>query len=459
LVAASALTLIATTLVAAPAGAGSSTSSPAKWGPLHLLAKQPVTTNVGVASTGLGMSVVAWKARRSDGTFQATADVRVPGATWSQPVLVNSVDENAAAVHLVAWGDGHVSVLWETSTGQDKWTIKMRTVGASGNLGPISTLRTTAYAYPGYQADINDAGAIALSWENGDHTDRVAVRRANGSWQIPVPVPVVSPGPSYRFISNPRDMFISDSGHISVVAWGRLPGTAGNAIWLEDLASDGTWRSTRIGPTNAARLGYDWVPESQFASNPDGDFAAVWPQQDPQSHQWTTLFAYRRAGGILGQAQVLGHYRCDYFYRSCADTAVSDSGQAIVAWPRSAQDVDIEVARSSATGQLGAPQRVFTVAWNHAYNGVAVEANAAGDATVNFTGGTRQVIYQEFVRCAAGHPCASAVARQGGPSWLDVLHFAIGVDGATTATWVSGCSGGEGCRPNRVWARRLTAVG
>ncbi len=206
-------------------------------------------------------------------------------------------------------------------------------------------------------------------------------------------------------------------------------------------------------------LGYDWVPESQFTGNPAGDFAAVWSQQDPQTHAWTTLFAYRESGADLGQPQVLGHYRCDYLYTSCGDTALADSGHAIVTWPRAGQDVDIRVARTSLAGRLGAAQKVFTVDWASIYSGVDVQANAAGDATVNLVGGNKQIIDQVFVRCPGGQACAPAVIKQNDPSWLDALSIAVSPSGATTATWVSGCAGGEACRPNHVWARRLMGAG
>lgn len=460
LVAAPAIGLLAPFLLAVTPTADASEARPTTpWGPAYLLYDEQVSANIDVATTGKAMNVVAWRARRSDGTFQATAAVQLPGGPWGAPIPVNAATENAVSVQAVAWGAGNVSVLWERRAAQDSWTFKMRTVDANGDWGQITKLRTATYAFDGYQVDINDAGAVALGWENGDHQARVAVRRAKGSWDLPEAIPVVSPGSSFQYIANPRDLFISNAGKVSVIPWGHLSGTSGNALWLEDLKSDGSWASTRIGPTGGDRLTYNWVPESQFAANPAGDVAAVWPQQDPQTRQWTTLFAYRQSGGALGKAQTLGHDRCDYFDLSCADTALSNSGHAIVAWSQPGQDVDVEVARSSVSGQLGTRQKVFTVDWENAYSGVSVQANAAGDATVSFTGGNRNVISQEFVRCPAGQACASAVPRQNQPSWLDVLHYAITPSGATTIAWVSGCSGGEACRPNRVWARRLTGLG
>ncbi len=445
-------------LAAAPAQARTPAALTDPWGPLYLLDLHPVSYGNTVATTDRGMNVVTWRERRSDGTYQATASVQVPGRTWSAPLLVNGTRENAVAVQPVAWGDGNVSVLWETRTAVDEWTFKMRTVDAAGSWGPTVRLRAAPYSFPGYQVDINDAGAIALSWENGDHQDRVAVRRADGTWQTFIPVPVVSPGTNFRYIANPLDVFITRVGQVSVATWGRRVGTAGHYLWLEDLASDGTWKSTRLGPTNGATLGYDWVPESQFAGNSDGDFAAVWSQQDPQTHRWTTFFAYRPSGADIRQPQVLGHYRCDYFYISCGDTALADSGHAIVTWPRTAQDIDIQVARTSLSGRIGATQSVFTVEWSNAYSGVQVAENAAGDATVNLVGGNRQSFDQVFVRCPVGQPCSSPVTKQNSPSWLDPLNTAVSPSGATTMTWVSGCSGGEACRPNHVWARRLVGA-
>lgn len=449
----------AMSIPAPPVQAGPRASVTAPWGPLYLLDRTPVGSDVAVATTGRGMNVVAWRERRSDGSYQATAAVQVPGGAWSSPVQVNGASENAVGVQPVEWGDGNVSVLWETRTASDEWTFKMRTVDATGTWGAIVRLRTAPYSFPGYQVDINNAGAIALSWENGDHRVRAAVRRSDGTWQTFGAVPVVSPGTNFRFTANPLDVFINADGHVSLVTWGRRLGTAGHALWLEDLSSGGTWDSTRLGPTDGATLGYNWVPLSRFAGNPAGDFSTVWSQQDPTTHQWSTLFAYRKAGGTLSQPKLLTHFRCDYLYTSCGDTALSASGRAIVAWPRSGKSVDVYVARSSVTGRLGAGQDVFTVDWINAYSGVAVRANAAGDATVNLVGGDEQILRQVFVRCPAGNPCAQAVTRENGPSWLDELQMAVSPSGATTMTWVSGCSGGEACRPDHVWARRLDSLG
>lgn len=429
------------------------------WGPLTVLANQVVKDESKIATTDQGMHVVTWLARRTDGSFQARAAVQPPGAGWEKPRALSGFAEKAVDVQPVSWGRGNVSVFWERHVGPDDWQFRMRTVGAAGTWGPIITLRTARYAFPGFLVDVNDTGVVVLGWEKGDHRVRVAVRRADGSWRTPGPVPVVSPGTTFRFVSNPRAVFVTNKGHVDVVAWGRQLHQAGNALWLEGLGPDADWRSRLIGPTGGDTLGYDWVPQAQFAAAPNGDVAAVWSQRDPQTHQWTTLLRYVPAGGTVGSAQRLGHHRCDYLYRWCADLAISDTGEAVLAWAKPGSGgLHVDVARTLADGQLSTPQTVYVETVGYVFRGVTVDANAGGDATVNFIGGDAEVFYQEFARCPSTGRCQPLVRRENRPSWLDVLEFAVGPSGAATMTWVSGCSGGEACRPNHVWARRLASA-
>lgn len=73
---------------APPVQAGQPASVTAPWGPLYLLDRTTVGSDVAVATTGRGMNVVAWRERRSDGSYQTTAAVQVSRGTWSSPVQV-----------------------------------------------------------------------------------------------------------------------------------------------------------------------------------------------------------------------------------------------------------------------------------------------------------------------------------------------------------------------------------
>jgi hypothetical protein len=215
----------------------------------------------------------------------------------------------------------------------------------------------------------------------------------------------------------------------------------------------------RIGPTGGDRLVYNWVSQARFAADGAGDFAAVWSQQDPTTHVWTTLLRYQRAGGRLGPPRVLGHTTCDPSMLWCADVAMSAAGDATVAWTRRGSTAQrVLTARRTRAHALSEPQTLYTETVSYVFRGVAVAANAAGDATVSFIGGDANVFYREFARCAAGRRCSPLVRRREDPSWLDSLALAIAPSGATTMSWVTGCVG-EACRADHVWARRLVSVG
>jgi hypothetical protein len=201
------------------------------------------------------------------------------------------------------------------------------------------------------------------------------------------------------------------------------------------------------------------VQQARFAADGQGDVAAVWSQQDPQTQQWTTLLRYERAGPARGHPVVLGHARCDRDWTWCADVAMSDAGNAIVAWARPGADAQhVVVARRPKLGLLTKPQTLYTETVSYVFAGVAVAMNARGDAVVNFLGGNADVFFQEFARCPAGKACSPLQQRKDRPSWLDSLSLSVAPGGGTLAAWATGCGGGdEACRATHVWARRLSA--
>jgi hypothetical protein len=270
---------------------------------------------------------------------------------------------------------------------------------------------------------------------------------------------VKSPGTTFRFIDNPQAVFVSNGGDIRVVAWGRHHGTKGRALWLARLADHGKWRYARIGPTNGDKLEYNWVGQTRIASDPRGDMAVTWSQQDPSTHQWSTLFRYDPAGKGRTTVRVLSHARCDRDWNWCADVALSDAGNAIVAWAMPGTDAqNLYVARRPRNGPLGHAHGLYSESVSYVFSGIAVAANAQGDAVVNFIGGDGNVFLQEFARCPAGEQCGPLVVRNNKPSWLDPLSVSVAPSGKTVMAWGEGCGGGdEACRATSVWARLLAA--
>jgi hypothetical protein len=336
----------------------------------------------------------------------------------------------------------------------------MRTIGSDGSWRPVRTLLTARYAFPSFEVDVNDVGAILLSWEGGDHHVRSAVLGTDGPWRWLRPIAVQSPGTTFRFIDNPQAAFLTDSGDIRVVTWGRHHGTTGKALWSARFTGSGKWRYARIGPTRNGRVEYNWVDQARFAANGTGDFAAVWSQQNPGTHLWTTRLRYDPAGGGPVRVRTLGHARCDPDWRWCADVATAEDGTAIVAWAKRGKDAQsVFVARKPRHGTLTRTQRLYTETVSYVFRGVAVAANAHGAAVVNFIGGNKQVFLQEFARCPARGRCRPLQSRQDAPSWLDPLGLAVDPAGGTLVAWATGCGGGgEQCRPTDVWARHLRAA-
>jgi hypothetical protein len=452
------LLAIALALPATPAAADAPRSP---WGPLHQIAAQIVRHDAEVVTSDRGISVVTWQSRFSRGHFDVHAAVRSQDGTWSRPRRLSEPDEQAAEPTSVVWGDGNVSVFWEREVSTDDWQFRVRTMGADGRWRPTRSLLTAHYAFPGFQVDVNDAGAVLLSWEHGDHRLRTAVLATDGPWRrLPI-IAVKSPGTTFRFISNPQRAFLTDSGDVRVITWGRHRGTRGRALWSALLAADGTWRYAKIAPIRGDQLKYNWVDQVRFATDRNGDLATVWSQQDPQTHSWTTLFRYDPAGPRTGKVRVLGHARCDRDWDWCADVAISDSGAAVVAWASGQTGgQNVMVARRPPHAQLSAAQTLYEETVDFAFSGVAVDANPRGDAIVSFPGGDADRLIQEFARCPAATRCRPLVERRDRPSWLDPLDVSVAPQGGAVVAWVTGCGGGgEACFGTRVWARWLSASG
>jgi hypothetical protein len=446
----------------APSSATSTERAPAAgpWGPVHTVAAEVVRRqSPQVVTTDSGTSVVVWSARHSRGSFEAHAAVRSRGGHWSRSIRLSSAKERVTEPQAVAWGADNVSVFWEREVSKDDWQFRMRTLGADGRWQPTRSLITARYAFPSFEVDVNDVGAILLSWEGGDHHVHSAVLGTDGPWRHLRPLAVRSPGTTFRFISNPQAAFLTTSGDVRVVAWGRHHGTHGKALWSARLGASGEWRYARIGPTGGDQLEYNWVDQARFATDPRGDLAVVWSQQDPATDQWTTLFRYDPVGPGIGSARVLGHARCDRDWNWCADVAMSDAGNAIVAWARPGVDAQhVVVARRPKLGVLSKPQTLYTETVSYVFAGVAVAMNVRGDAVVNFLGGNANVFFQEFARCPAGAGCGPLVERRDRPSWLDPLGISVAPKGGTLIAWGTGCGGGgEACLFTHVWARRLSA--
>ncbi|MGI8577844.1 MAG: hypothetical protein ACR2KG_07970 [Nocardioidaceae bacterium] len=99
---------------------------------------------------------------------------------------------------------------------------------------------------------------------------------------------------------------------------------------------------------------------------------------------------------------------------------MADNGDTVFAYTDPANTgAAVKVGRRTAQGTYSTPQTVYTETVKWAYLGVRLKANATGDATVNFRGGTRQVLNLEWVRCSSGQSCAAPVVSGGKPSWQD----------------------------------------
>ena len=314
---------------------------------------------------------------------------------------------------VVAWGAGNLSLIWQTQqAGVDNWEFHQRVIASNGTIGPVEDLTNAHYAYPWYQAAVDDAGDVGLSWAAGDNFDRVAVR-VHGTWTQYAPVPIHHPlSGGTPFIANPLRLFLSGSGEPALVTWGTQPGT-GRAIWLARPARQG-WATQRIGPTGGQTLGYDWVPTARFAGDAAGDVAAVWSQED-STRRWTTTFGEWSPADSLLARRVLSHERCDYLWTTCGDVELTSDGTADLAWsiPAGGDGAVLRFQRHDAAGTFSTPQSVSSRIWSNTYTGVQVAVNAAGDALVSFAGGNHQTIDTLFARCPSSGACLATVPAPG----------------------------------------------
>lgn len=434
------------------AGSASAHAATDPWGPVHTLEAGRVAPAFSQATSSAGMTVVAFTARPRQGPPTTEIAVQLPGEVWgaTQPLSTGQVLRPS----VLAWGPGNVSVLWQTrAPGLDNWRFHELVVAADGTLGAAQTLVLAHYAYPWYQAAVNDSGDLALSWAGGDGHDRVQVRQS-GTWRTYPAVPVEHPtADGTPFIANPLRLFLSASGVPALVTWGTVAGS-GRIVWLARPTESG-WSTDRIGPVGTGRLGYDWVPTSRFAADPQGDVAAVWSQQDPASHQWTTSYRAWAEDGTPTPRRVLSHLRCDYLWSSCGDVAMTADGSTLLGWaiPTANAGAVARFQRRDPNGVFSPPQSISTPLWSNTYQGIELSANASGDAVVSFTGGTHQTIWSQFARCPATAACEMAQRRDSGPSWLDSWQTSIGPAGGSTVTWHAiGGAGG-------LFTRRLATLG
>lgn len=427
------VTLVAAGVVAPSASAAGRTDG--TWGATHVLYGKRVSEEISQATSSRGTTVAVFR------THQKTQPVKVAvqqaGKPWAKAVPLS--DGPVARPTVIAWGRGMVSVIWQSPAGTDNYLFHLRTLSPDGTWQDAERLTTATYAYPVYQAAINDQGAVALAWSNGDLHDRVAVRDAGGHWFYPPALPVVHPTyQGFQFISNPRNVFLDGAGRVTVVTWGNLNGS-GRVLWLLHLTDSHTWQTERIAPIRGSMLGYGWVPQAHVASDAGGDLAVVFSQQAHDSKRWTTMVRYRPADGTLGQPRVLTHERCDKSAQSCGDLAVTRDGTTLLAWPSQPGEDTLVVnfSRRSPSGAFSEPQTVSDPLWDNAYlsRTVSVSANALGDAVVSYDAGDRQSTVPEFARCRSGRPCESPLTSDA-PDWLDSWLVTLGPRGGSTVTWV-----------------------
>jgi hypothetical protein len=301
-------------------GAQASTRATDPWGNPHALYTGRAALVVQQATSSRGMNVAVFRATPKSGSKLLVA-VQLAGQPWGDAEPLS--DGTVLNPRVMAWGAGNISVVWESPAGRDNYQFYVRTVGSNGAWSDAQSLVKAVYAYTPYQAAINSQGRIALAWSNGDLHDRVVVQNGTGGWtHLPV-VPVAHPtSHGLQFVSNPRNLFLDDSGRVSLVTWGTLDGS-GRVVWLMHLDDSGAWAAERVAPLKGATLGYGWVQHVHAVADPSGDLAFVMSQLDAGTGQWSTMFRYRPAGEPLGSVTLLSHYPCFIDGASCGDLAIA----------------------------------------------------------------------------------------------------------------------------------------
>lgn len=419
----------------------------------HTLYDGKVSYVLGQATSNTGLTVVVFRTSPDSGQPQGYAVVQRPGEQFGAPMLLSAGPVVRPTV--LSWGDGNVSVVWESPAGTNNWSYHLRTVASDGSWGATQDLLTAQYAYTWFQAAINSTGEVALSWSNGDNTDRVAIRHQDGSWTRPPPVPVVHPtSGGYVLIANPRALFLDDAGRVSDITWGSL-GAQGRALWLMRLDAQGAWQGERIAPTGDATLSYTFVSHAHFSADAKGDIAVVAVQQPATGARFATIFRYRPAGGTFGANRQLSPTICedDLGLHTCADVAVAGDGSALMTYlVKTGSDYVVRVVRRATDGTYSKAETVSEAFPYVPRYGVDLASNAKGDGLVSFDGGTKKVVYTEFARCPAAGQCELALRRDSGPNWMLEWFSTVGPSGGNTVSWVT-------FNGQQVITRRLAPLG
>jgi hypothetical protein len=332
---------------------------------------------------------------------------------------------------VVAWGDGHLSVIWSSHAGPDNYRFHLRSLAADGTLGEPEKLIKAEYAYRTYQAAMNSHGQVALAWSNGDLYDRVVVRQLDGSWTRYPKVPVLHPTccGGLQYISNPRALFLDDAGRVSNITWGTVD-DSDEAIWLTRPDNSGGWSTELIGPVDGGSTPYGRVPDASFASNTRGDLVATWPQY--KLGDWSVHLRFAENGHPLGESTTLSDNCPPDASSPCAGVAIAEDGTSTVAYGRGERgDVAIKMVRRDPDGTFTRAQTLAAgLTW--AFD-MQLAGNPGGDTIVSLR--TYAPVRTAFARCPAGRPCAETLLLGDDPSWLDPWTTSMGADAEVTVTW------------------------
>lgn len=399
------------------------------WGPPHVLYDGRPAQRISQATTTDGTTVVAFQRNPRHGPRSSFVAIQRSGGTWSEPAPLS--DRRTIRPKVLAWGAGHLSVIWSSPVGPNNYRYHLRSLNAEGTLGEAERLVKAKYAFRMYQAAMNSHGQVALAWSNGNRFDRVVVRHVDGSWARYPRVPVRHARTyGFQVIEDPRALFLDDAGRVSIITWGSVDDSS-KVIWLARPGGDDGWTTQRI---ESGRTPYGYLDAAAYASNPRGDLVVTWAELDA-SGEATVQLRFAPDGEELGEPTTLPTNWCYLDVEPCAGVAIGEDGTVTVAYGRGPGRGDIvaEMVRRAPDGTF-TPAQTLSESLLYVL-GLQVAGNLRGDAVVSFYGYDGASSCTAFARCPAKQPCAETLWRDDDRSRLDLWTTVMGVDAEVTVTW------------------------
>ena len=441
------LVLVAGMLSAPAAGA-----SAAGW--LPAVDTSPVATNAtnmdlslqDVAVDDQGNAVAVW-VQSAGGPEIVEAATRPAGGSWSGPVDVSSLGEDALGLKVAVNPDGDAAVVWMGLTSAGGVVIRAagRPVGGDWS-EPAALSGLDGYAIEPDLA-IDGEGAVTATWSEGEGSGEygvveAATRPADGDWGEPVELSdgsAISP-----------QLAVDPEGEVTAV-WTLLgAGRDDGIIQSKTRPAEGEWSSDPVDVSAAAGL----ASYPRIAIDAQGDATAVWLRQDIPAASGFRRFVQTAGREDGAWSAPLAISREDWI-SGAPEVTVDPQGSATAIW--------VGGQPGTATRYLQARGRTADGSWDDPVNLVTksglsepqesdlqLAADPQGDVTAIWTAWAGSTFVVRSARRAVGSAWSTPadVSAAGGYSLWP--RMAIDPQGYATVVW-SGFQGKTQAVRSRVF--------